>query len=49
MITVDGLKMARWHMFFSSAKAERELFYRHRPAMMALDDALGWFQEEGYC
>ena len=49
MITIDGLKMARWHMYFSSAKAERELHYRHRPAMMALDDALGWFRSEGYC
>ena len=49
MITVDGLKMARWHMFFSSAKAERDLHYRHRPATMALDDALAWFRAEGYC
>ena len=30
-ITVDGLKMARYRMFFSSAKAERELGYRARP------------------
>ena len=49
MITIDGLKMARWHMWFSSAKAERELGYRHRPAEQALDDALAWFQAEGYC
>jgi len=49
MATVDGLKMARWHMWFSSAKAERDLNYRHRPATMALDDALEWFRAEGYC
>jgi dihydroflavonol-4-reductase len=49
MITVDALKMARWYMWFSSAKAERELGYRHRPAEQALDDALAWFRAEGYC
>jgi dihydroflavonol-4-reductase len=49
MTTIDGLKMARWHMYFSSAKAERELGYRHRAAKLALDDALAWFQKEGYC
>jgi dihydroflavonol-4-reductase len=49
MATIDGLKMARWHMYFSSAKAERELHYRHRPATKALDDALDWFRSEGYC
>ena len=30
--TVDGLRMAKYKMFFSSAKAERELGYRARPA-----------------
>jgi dihydroflavonol-4-reductase len=49
MITVDALKMAKWHMWFSSAKAEAALGYRHRPAEQALDDALSWFQAEGYC
>jgi dihydroflavonol-4-reductase len=49
MITVDALKMARWRMWFSSARAERELGYRHRPAEQALDDALTWFQAQGYC
>jgi dihydroflavonol-4-reductase len=49
MITVDALKMAKWHMWFSSSKAEAALGYRHRPAEQALDDALSWFQAEGYC
>jgi len=49
MITVDALKMARWHMWFSSAKAEARLGYRHRPAEKALDDALAWFRAKGYC
>ena len=48
-VTVDGLRMARWRMFFSSAKAERELGYHHRPAEAALADALAWFRAEGYC
>lgn len=49
MLTIDGLKMARWHMWFSSAKAESLLGYRHRPAEQALDDALDWFRAVGYC
>jgi dihydroflavonol-4-reductase len=48
-VTIDGLRMARWRMFFSSAKAERELGYRHRPAAQALADAVTWFRAEGYC
>ena len=35
-ITSDGLKMARYRMFFSSARAERELGYRARPHGEAL-------------
>lgn len=41
--TLDGLRMARWKMWFSSAKAEAELGYRHRPADEALAAAVGWF------
>ena len=44
MVTVDGVRMARKKMFFSSAKAERLLGYRHRPAAEALAAAVGWFQ-----
>jgi dihydroflavonol-4-reductase len=47
-VTVDALKMSEHHMFFSSAKAERELGYRARPYREALADALGWFREAGY-
>lgn len=45
--TVDGVRMARKTMFFSSAKAERELGYRFRPAREALADAIAWFRAEG--
>jgi dihydroflavonol-4-reductase len=47
-VTVDGLRMARWHMFFTSAKAERDLGYRHRPAGDALEDAVAWFRQAGH-
>ena len=46
-LTVDGLRMARWRMYFSSAKAEAELGYRHRPADQALADAVEWFRAQG--
>jgi len=45
--TVDGVKLSRKRMFFSSAKAERELGYRHRPAREALVDAIEWFKRDG--
>jgi dihydroflavonol-4-reductase len=47
--TFDGLRMAKKKMFFSSAKAERELGYRFRPARAGLVDALAWFRAAGYC
>jgi dihydroflavonol-4-reductase len=46
--TVDGLRMAKHHMFFSSAKAERDLGFRARPYREALADAIDWFREAGY-
>lgn len=48
LITVDGLKMSKNRMFFTSAKAEQELGYRHRPHQEGLRDALNWFQQRGY-
>ena len=47
-VTVDALRMSEHHMFFSSAKAERELGYRARPYREAISDALGWFRQAGY-
>jgi dihydroflavonol-4-reductase len=40
--------MAQKRMFFTSAKAERELGYRHRPAVAGLRDAVSWFRQAGY-
>jgi dihydroflavonol-4-reductase len=48
MLTRDALKMASHHMFFSSARAERELGYAARPYTEALADAIAWFREAGY-
>jgi dihydroflavonol-4-reductase len=47
-VTVDGLKMAKNRMFFSSAKARRELGYRPAPHLAALRAALDWFSDQGY-
>jgi dihydroflavonol-4-reductase len=47
-VTRDGLRMARYRMFFSAAKAERELGYRARPYREGLADAVKWFGQAGY-
>lgn len=49
MLTLDSLRMAAHRMYFSSAKAERELGYTHRPALDAIADAYHWFKANGYC
>lgn len=46
--TVDGVRMAKYKMYFSSAKAKRALSYRCRPAAEALADAYHWFHGAGY-
>jgi len=46
-LTLDSLRMARHRMFFTSAKAEKELGYRARPHRQALEDAVGWFRDAG--
>jgi dihydroflavonol-4-reductase len=46
-LTQDGLRMAAHHMFYSSAKAERELGYRARPYENAVADAIRWFRAQG--
>lgn len=47
-VTVDGLKLARKRMFFSSAKAARDLGYTARPVNEALADAIAWFRTHEY-
>jgi dihydroflavonol-4-reductase len=49
MVTIDALRMSKKKMYFSTAKAERELGYSSRPARRAISDAIKWFKEKGYC
>lgn len=46
-LTLDSLRMARHHMYFSSAKAEAELGYAARPWQAAVGEALDWFRAQG--
>lgn len=46
-LTLDGLRMSGHHMFYSSAKAERDLGYRARPYADAVVDAIAWFRGAG--
>ena len=47
-LTLDGLRMSKHHMFFSSAKAARELGYTARPYEAGIRDAISWFRNAGY-
>jgi dihydroflavonol-4-reductase len=46
--TLDGVHMAKSHMFFVSTKAEQELGYRSRRYTEGIDDAVRWFRDAGY-
>jgi dihydroflavonol-4-reductase len=46
--TRDGLRMARQHMFYSDAKARRDLGYVSRPYREGIMDAISWFRQAGY-
>jgi len=46
--TVDGIRMSEHHMFFTAAKAGRDLGFRARPYRQGLEDAIRWFRDAGY-
>jgi dihydroflavonol-4-reductase len=46
-ITLEGVRMSRKRMFFSSTKAQRELGYAWRPPLEAFVDAVQWFRDRG--
>jgi dihydroflavonol-4-reductase len=46
-VTVEGLRMSKNRMFFTAAKAERELGFRARPYAEGIRDAIEWFREAG--
>jgi dihydroflavonol-4-reductase len=48
LATVDGVRMARHRMFFSSCKAEQQLGFTARPYADGLRDAIAWFRESGH-
>ncbi len=47
-VITDAVRMARKKMYFSSAKAQRDLGYTFRPPRQALRDAYTWFSDAGY-
>jgi dihydroflavonol-4-reductase len=46
-VTIEGVRMARKRMYYTSDKAVRELGYRWRPPTVAFEDAIAWFREQG--
>lgn len=46
---LEGVKMARKKMFVSHDKATRELGFYPGPADVALQRAVEWFRQNGYC
>jgi len=48
VVTVDALKMAAKHMYYSSDKARAKLGYAPRPAREALTDSVDWFRANGF-
>ena len=48
LITVDGVKLSKKKMFFSSERAEHELEFRPEPVKEALRNAVNWFQQNNY-
>ena len=47
-VPLEAVKMARFHMYFSAAKAVRELGIPETPPENAFSDALVWFRDRGY-
>jgi hypothetical protein len=48
LATLDGIRMSRYRMFFSDAKARAELGYAARPYREGLRDAVAWFRQAGF-
>jgi dihydroflavonol-4-reductase len=47
-VTLDGVRMSRKKMYFTSEKASHELGYASRAARQAIADAVSWFEANGY-
>ncbi len=48
LATVEGIRLAKKIMFFTSKRARQELGYTSRPVEQALRDAIQWFEANGY-
>ncbi len=44
-VPLDGVKMAKYHMYFDASKAVRELGLPQRPVELALKEAVHWMRE----
>jgi dihydroflavonol-4-reductase len=47
-VSLNGVRLARKKMFFSTEKARRFLGFNPRPVEEAFRDAVAWFRENGY-
>jgi dihydroflavonol-4-reductase len=48
LIPLEGVRMARHHMYASSAKAQSELGYQATSVTAALERAVRWYRDNGY-
>jgi dihydroflavonol-4-reductase len=48
IVPLDGVRMARHHMFVSSSKAVRELGFAVGSIEAALEEAVRWYIDRGY-
>ncbi len=47
-VSVESVRMAKQRMYYTNAKAVRELGVRFGPVTPALADAVTWFRNHGY-
>jgi dihydroflavonol-4-reductase len=47
-MSVTAVRMAKKYMYFDSSKAAAELGYSPTPVRRALEEAVEWFQKNGY-
>ena len=48
LVSVDGVKLSRKRMFFTSRRATEELGYTPRPGLEAIRDAVDWYRDNGF-
>lgn len=49
LVPLEGVRMAHRHMFFDAGKAVTELGLPQTPVYIALEKAVKWYMENGYC